>query len=353
VHKFLEHHLASIASHRLVFTTAEWRRLAGFYGIIALLHAVGCGLFLHYSARCPALVGLGLAAYTLGLRHAFDADHIAAVDDTVRYMLQRGRHPLGIGFFFSLGHSTIVFVMAVAIAYGATGIKARLPQWQHVGSAVGAGVAGTFLWGVGILNLLVLLSILRVWRHARETHSHAGIEELLARRGFLNRLLGGRVQKLVRHSWQMYPLGMLFGLGLDTASEVGLLALTAAASAGDLPVAGVLSLPILFAAGMSAMDTTDGVLMSKAYSWALVTPSRRIFYNITVTTLSIAVALVIGTVQLLQLAIGLLHLSGRFYDFVAGLDFNSLGYVVVGMFLAAWALSVLLWKLRRPEERYG
>jgi nickel/cobalt transporter (NiCoT) family protein len=338
--------------YRLGFTTAEWTRLAGFYGFIALLHVSGWGLFLYYSTRHSALIGLGFVAYMLGLRHAFDADHIAAVDDTVRYMLQKGKRPLGIGFFFSLGHSTIVFALAVATMFAAAAVKRNLPDLQNLGGTIGAAVAGTFLWVIGILNLLVLVNILKVWRQAKiAIHSHAHLEELLTQRGLINRLLGGRVQRIINHSWQMYPLGLLFGLGFDTASEIGLLALTAGAVTGDLPVAAALSLPILFAAGMSAMDTTDGVLMTKAYSWAFVNPLRKIFYNITITTLSIAVALLIGTIELLQVSISLLHLNGRFFDFIGRLDFGILGYVVVCMFLIAWGVSVALWKFGRLEER--
>ena len=318
--------------HALAFTRNEWSRLAGLYGMVALLHIVGCGLFLYYSAHHPAMVGLGFVAYMFGLRHAFDADHIAAVDDTVRYLLQKGKRPLGVGFFFSLGHSTVVLALAVAIVFAATAIKRELPAMQDLGGVIGASVSGTFLWIIGILNFIVLLDILKVWRQAKTgKHSHAHLEELLSQRGFMNRLFGGRLQGVINHSWQMYPLGVLFGIGFDTASEVGLLAMTAGASAGDLPVAAVLSLPILFAAGMSAMDTTDGVLMVKAYNWAFVNPLRKIFYNITITSLSIVVALVIGTIELLQVLVRALGLEGRFFDFVAGLDFGVLGYVIVGM----------------------
>lgn len=348
--------LRSLDSGRrpLSFTPDEWARLAGLYGVIASLHVCGWGLFLYYSSRYPALVGLGFVAYMFGLRHAFDADHIAAVDDTVRYMLQKGKQPLGIGFFFSLGHSTIVFFMAVAIIFAATAVKQGLPELENLGSIIGAGVSGTFLWVIGILNFLVLLNILKVWRQAKTgKHSHAHLEELLTQRGFINRLFGGRLQRIISYSWQMYPVGVLFGLGFDTASEVGLLAMTAGASVGNLPVAATLSLPILFAAGMSAMDTTDGVLMSKAYNWAFVNPLRKIFYNLTITSLSVVVALVIGTIELLQVLIGMLHLDGRFFDFVAGLDFGVLGYVIVAIFLAAWGVSAALWKFGRIEERYG
>jgi high-affinity nickel-transport protein len=339
---------------RLSFTSGEWARLAGLYTIIALLHLCGWGLFLYYSSRYSALVGLGFVAYMFGLRHAFDADHIAAVDDTVRYMLQKGKRPLGVGFFFSMGHSTIVLSLAIATIFAATAVKEGLPGLQNRGGIIGASVSGTFLWVIGILNLLVLLDILKIWRQAKTgEHSHGHLEELLAQRGLINRLFGGRLQRVINHSWQMYPVGVLFGLGFDTASEVGLLVMTAGASAGNFPVAAVLSLPILFAAGMTAMDTTDGVLMLKAYDWAFANPLRKIFYNITITSLSIAVALIIGTIEILQVFIGLLGLKGPSFDFVAGLDFGILGYVIVATFLIAWGVSATVWKFGRIEERYG
>jgi high-affinity nickel-transport protein len=328
--------------------------LAALYAFVGFLHLLGWGTYLHYAADYPALVGLGFVAYMFGLRHAFDADHIAAVDDTVRFMLQKGKQPLGVGFFFSLGHSTVVLALAVGIAFAATAVKAELPQLKSVGAIIGASVSGSFLWIIGILNLLVLLDILKIWRSAKKgTHSHAHLEALLQKRGLLNRLFGGRLQKLMNHSWQMYPLGLLFGLGFDTASEVGLLAMTAGASAGDLPVPAVLCLPVLFAAGMTIMDTTDGVLMSKAYNWAFLNPLRKIFYNITTTGLSVAVALLVGTIELLQVLIGMLGLRGEFFDFIAALNFGILGYLIVGMFLLAWGISVAFWKLGRIEQRYS
>jgi len=342
------------AERRVHFTRAEAWRLAGFYAAIALLHVAGWGLYLYYSAGHPALVGLGFVAYMFGLRHAFDADHIAAVDDTVRFMLQKGRRPLGVGFFFSLGHSSVVLALAIAVVFAADWAKTSMPMLKEAGGLIGASVSGTFLLVIAVLNTVVLLGILRVWNLARRgTHSHDHLEDLLARRGLMNRLFGGRLTRVMRHSWQMYPLGLLFGLGFDTASEIGLLAMTAGASAGDLPLAGVLCLPILFAAGMTAMDTTDGVLMVKAYDWAFVNPLRKIFYNITLTSLSIGVALVIGLVQLLQVAGELLHLDGPFFSFVADIEFDVLGYVIAGVFVGGWLLSMALWKFGRIEAKYG
>ena len=333
------------------FTPREWLRLAGFYSCIALLHLLGWGLYLRYAGQYPALIGLGFIAYMFGLRHAFDADHIAAVDNTVRFLMQKDKKPLGIGFFFSLGHSTIVFALSVGIALSAAAIKRVLPDLQGIGPLIGSSVSGIFLWIVGLLNLLVLLDLLKIWRSAKTgTHSHAHLDQLLQKRGFLNRLFGGRMQKRLNHSWQMYPLGILFGLGFDTASEVGLLAMTAGASAGNMPIGAVLSLPILFAAGMSLMDTTDGVLMAKAYGWAFLNPLRKIFYNITTTALGVVVSLVIGSIELLQVFINILGLQGRVFDRVASLDFGVLGYFIVGLFLICWTLSVILWKWGRHEE---
>ena len=339
---------------RILFSRAEWLRLSSLYGFIGILHIAGWGIYLHYASHYPQLVGLGFVAYMFGLRHAFDADHIAAVDDTVRYMIQKGKRPLGVGFFFSLGHSTVVLALAIGVAFAATAVKAELPQLKDMGAIIGASVSGIFLWVIGVLNLLVLLDVLKIWHTAKAgTHSHAHLEALLQKRGLLNRLFGGRLQRLMNHSWQMYPLGVLFGFGFDTASEVGLLAMTAGASAGNLPVPAILCLPLLFAAGMTVMDTTDGVLMSKAYDWAFLNPLRKIFYNISTTGLSVAVALLVGTIELMQVLIGVFDLHGDVVDFIARLNFGVLGYCIVGMFLFAWALSVAVWKFGRIEQRYS
>ncbi len=342
------------AARRLAFDRSDWLRLAGLYGAVALLHVCGWGAYLYYASSHPALVGLGFVAYLFGLRHAFDADHIAAVDDTVRYLHQQGRRPLGVGFFFSLGHATVVCVLALAIVFAASAMKDALPGLQHAGSIIGPTVSGTFLWVIGLLNLLLLLDLIDVSGQARTgRHSHAHLEQLLAQRGLMNRLFGRRLRRLINHSWQMYPLGLLFGLGFDTATEVGMLAMTAGASAGAMPVLAVMSLPLLFAAGMTAMDTTDGVLMTKAYDWAFVNPLRKIFYNVTITTLSVVVALAIGTVQLLQVLVDVLRLQGAVAQRIAALDFGVLGFVIVGLFVVAWVASVAIWKLARVEERYG
>jgi nickel/cobalt transporter (NiCoT) family protein len=341
-----------IANARL--SRSEAARMVGLYGFIGCLHLLGWGVYLRYASEYPSLVGLGFVAYMFGLRHAFDADHIAAIDDTVRFMLQKGKSPLAVGFFFSLGHASVVLGLCIAITRAATLVKQGLPWFQSIGGILGASVSGVFLWIIGILNLIVLLHMLKVWNRARLIpENHAQLEDLLLQRGFINRLIGGRLGKLMNHSWQMYPLGLLFGLGFDTASEIGMLAMTAGASAGNLPTPAVLSLPILFAAAMCLMDTTDGVLMSKAYTWALLNPLRRIFYNLTTTGLTVAVALLIGSVELLQVFIHMMRLRGAFLDFIASLDMGALGYLIVGMFLLAWTLSVFMWKFGRLEESHA
>jgi len=337
--------------HRL--DRAEWLRLGGFGLAVAGLHALGWGLFLAYSRHNPALAGLGTLAYTFGLRHAFDADHIAAIDNTTRKFLQDGKRPLGVGFFFSLGHSTIVFSLAAGLAVAAKTVNSRIPALQNYGGTIGAGVSGTFLWIIGVLNLLVLLDIVRVFRSMRYgTYDHEQLELRLLDRGFTNRFLGG-VTRRIRASWQMYPVGVLFGLGFDTATEVGLLALAAGVATHHVPFLAVISLPLLFAAGMSLMDTADGAFMSQAYGWAFSNPVRKVYYNLTVTTLSVTVALLIGTVELLQVAAARLAPDGRADRFLAGLDLGHLGYAIVALFVLTWAASLLVWKTRRIEERWS
>jgi high-affinity nickel-transport protein len=335
-------------------TRTEWIRLAGFGGAVAALHIAGWGLFVLYSARYPALAGLGTLAYTFGLRHAFDADHIAAIDNTTRKQLQEGKRPLGVGFFFSLGHSTIVFALVAGLALAAKTVNSHIPSFQDYGGYVGASVSGTFLWIIGILNLLVLLDILRIYRRLkRGAFDERELEERLLDRGFMNRFFVGRLFRFVSRSWHMYPLGVLFGLGFDTATEVGLLAIAAGVATHHVPFLAVIALPLLFAAGMSLMDTADGAFMSHAYGWAFSNPIRKVYYNITVTSLSVAVALAIGTVELLQVLATKLALGGPFWSWLQNLDFGKLGYVVVGLFVITWLVSVAIWKGRRIEERWS
>jgi high-affinity nickel-transport protein len=335
------------------FSRAEWRRLSVFGAAIAGLHLVGWGLFLYYSGRYRPLVGLGLTAYLFGLRHAFDADHIAAIDNTTRKLLQQEKRPMGVGFFFSLGHSTVVFALVAGLALATRAADTRIPAFQAYGGSVGAGVSGMFLWIIGILNLIVLVDIIRIFREMRGgEYDRERLENRLIERGMMSRFFG-RFFGLIDSSWQMYPLGILFGLGFDTATEVGLLALAAGVATHSVPPFAILSLPLLFAAGMSLMDTLDGAFMTRAYGWAFSNPVRKVYYNITITSLSIVVALAIGTVELLQVLSTRLALSGGFWDWLNNLDFETLGYAVVGLFVVMWAMSVSIWKLRRIEDRWA
>jgi nickel/cobalt transporter (NiCoT) family protein len=337
-----------------MLTRAEWWRLSGFGGGVLMLHLAGWGLFIYYSRTSPALAGLGVLAYTFGLRHAFDADHIAAIDNTTRKLLQEKQRPLGVGFFFSLGHSSIVFTLAVGLAVAARTVDSAIPSFQDYGGYIGAGVSGTFLWLIGVLNLVVLIDIVRIFFGLKNgRYNEEELEQRLLDRGLMNRFFLGRLARRITKSWQMFPLGMLFGLGFDTASEVALLAIAAGVATHGVPFLAVISLPLLFAAGMSLMDTADGAFMSQAYGWAFSNPVRKIYYNITVTSMSVAVALVVGTVELLQVASAKLSLDSGFWSWLNNLDFGTLGYGIVALFVLTWALSFAVWKVRRIEERWS
>ena len=337
-----------------VMTRPEWLRLSAFGGGVLLLHLLGWGLFLYYARSNPALAGLGTLAYTFGLRHAFDADHIAAIDNTTRKFLGEGKRSLGVGFFFSLGHSTIVFALTAGLAVAAQTVTSGLPTFASYGGTIGASVSGTFLLLIGILNLLVLADIVRVFREMKTgRYDQAGLDKRLLDQGLMSRAFLRRLGDRIDTSWKMYPLGLLFGLGFDTATEIGLLAIAAGVATHQLPFLAIVSLPLIFAAGMSLMDTADGAFMSHAYGWAFSNPVRKVYYNITVTSLSVAVALVIGMIEIMQVTAHQLSLDGGFWSVLAELDFSRLGYVVVAMFVATWALSVVLWKTRRIEERWG
>jgi high-affinity nickel-transport protein len=335
-------------------TRAEWGRIGGFSAGVVLLHVLGFGLFLYYLPRNPALTGLATLAYTFGLRHAFDADHIAAIDSTTRKLLQDGRRPLGTGFFFSLGHSTIVFGLTAALAVAAGTVHSQISNLQTYGSTIGASVSGTFLLLIGALNLLVLLEVVGVFRRMkRGQYDEQDLEHALANQGFLARLLLKRVGERIDASWKMYPLGVLFGLGFDTATEIALLAVAAGVATHQVPFLAVISLPLIFAAGMSLMDTLDGAFMSHAYGWAFSSPVRKVYYNISVTSLSIAVAWMVGAIELLQVLAAKLALHGPFWRLLQSIDLGRLGYLVVGLFVATWLCSLTLWKTRRFEQRWS
>ncbi|WP_237555350.1 MULTISPECIES: HoxN/HupN/NixA family nickel/cobalt transporter [unclassified Streptomyces] len=336
---------------------------------IAALHIIGWFTLVavvvpgHYSANGQSFgLGIGITAYALGMRHAFDADHIAAIDNTTRRLMSQGgqgegRRPLSVGFWFSLGHSSVVFGLTFLLSLGLKSLAGPLKddssRLHRMTSLIGTAVSGTFLYAIAAVNLVVLAGIWRVWRQMRagDLDEHA-LEEQLDKRGLMNRLLG-RVMTSIDKPWQMYPVGLLFGLGFDTATEVALLVMAASGAATGLPWYAVLCLPVLFAAGMSLLDTIDGSFMNLAYGWAFSHPVRKIYYNLTVTGLSVAVALIIGTVELLALLADQLTLTGGFWGWVAALNLNTVGFVVVGLFAAAWACALLVWKYGRIEQRWA
>jgi high-affinity nickel-transport protein len=346
-------------------SASEWATLGGMAAVVIGLHAVGFFLLFafvvpqHFSLGDSGVfgVGIGITAYTLGLRHAFDADHIGAIDNTTRKLMSEGQRPLSVGFFFSLGHSTIVLLLAVGFTFGIRGLSGAVADdgsWLHSATGVvGPTVSGTFLWIIGILNLLVLISIVGVFRRMRAGHyDEAQLEEQLSHRGFMNRFYKGATSTVGRPR-QMYLVGLLFGLGFDTATEVALLATAGAAAAGGLPIYAILCLPILFAAGMSLLDAIDGAFMNFAYGWAFSRPVRKVFYNITITWLSVVVALVIGTIELMSVLSDRLALTGQPWDFVAGLDLNLVGYAIVAMFVLTWLVAAAVWRFGRVEEKWS
>ncbi|MFJ8438427.1 Nickel transporter NicT [Kitasatospora griseola] len=345
-------------------TREEWIRLAGMAAFVLALHVVGWFTLLAVIAPQRYDVGgqvfgagMGLTAYTLGMRHAFDADHIAAIDNTTRKLMGQGKRPLSVGFWFSLGHSSIVFGLCALLAFG---IRSLAGQVESDGSTlhqatglIGVTVSGTFLVLIGLINLGAFNGILKVFRRMRQgDFDEAELERQLDKRGFLNRILG-KVTRAVTKPWHMYPVGLLFGLGFDTATEVSLLVLAGGAAAFSLPWYALLVLPILFAAGMSLLDTIDGSFMNFAYEWAFSKPVRKIYYNLTVTGLSVLVALVIGVIELVGLLAEKLDITSGPIGWIGSLDLNLVGYVIVGLFVLTWAGAMAFWKFGKVEQKWS
>jgi high-affinity nickel-transport protein len=349
---------------RAPLTRAEWGRLIAMALFIIGLHVLGWFTLAaivaphHYSLGTKTMgIGVGVTAYTLGMRHAFDADHISAIDNTTRKLMAERQRPLSVGFWFSLGHSSIVFGLAVLLSIGVKsligGVKNGGSALHHYTGLIGTTVSGVFLYAIAIINVVILAGILKVFREMRRgTFDEDALEARLQERGLMNRFFGG-VMKSVRKPWHMFPIGALFGLGFDTASEVALLVLAGTATASGLPWYAILCLPVLFAAGMCLLDTIDGTFMNFAYGWAFSQPVRKVYYNITITGLSVAIALIIGTVELLGLLAGQLRWSSGFWGWVANLNLNTVGFVIVGLFVATWAVALLIWRVGRIEDRWG
>jgi high-affinity nickel-transport protein len=296
------------------------------------------------------LLSTGLLAYGFGLRHAVDADHISAIDNTTRKLMQEGQRPVGVGFFFSLGHSTVVVLLCAALALSTAYVERHLPQWKSVGGVAGTIISGCFLYLIGIINLIVMIDLFKAFKRVAsgETYDDLDIDQYLANRGLVGRFFRP-LFRLVRASWHMYLIGFLFGLGFDTATEVGILAVSAHGGQVGMSFWTIMLLPALFTAGMCLVDTSDGILMLGAYGWAFIKPIRKLYYNLCITLLSVLVAFVVGTYELLQIIQAQFQLTGSFWNLVARLNFDNLGFVIIGTFLAGWLVSVLVYKWKKYE----
>ena len=326
------------------------RNIVRVYTVLILFNVLLWGLTLLVSTRFSFVLGTGLLAYTFGLRHGVDADHIAAIDNVTRKLMQEGKRPVGVGFFFSLGHSTIVVILSALVAIAASVVESSIPRLQGIGGVIGTGVSALFLYVIGIINLLVLVEIFQMFRRVTRggAYHEETLEQFLSQRGMMNRFFGPLV-RAIDTSWKMYPLGVLFGLGFDTASEVALLGISAATAGRGMPVVFVMLFPLLFAAGMSLVDTTDSILMLGAYGWAFVKPIRKLYYNMNITLVSVLVALVIGTIELLSILADKLALKGSVWEWVGNLDFQRIGYVIIGIFTVSWLGSTLVYILKKYD----
>jgi len=354
---------ARLVKIRNGLTPREWARAGAMAGTVIGLNVLGWALLsaavsghYHVSANKIFGFGTGILAYTLGMRHAFDADHIAAIDNTTRKLVNDGKRPLSIGFFFSLGHSTVVFVLALLLNFGIRALNSQVKNHNstlhNVTGIFGTAVSGTFLYLIAGLNLVVLLGILKVFREMRSgSYDDQELEEQLNKRGLMNRVLGPLARR-VDAPWKIYPVGVLFGLGFDTATEVAFLVLAGTAVVSGLPFYAILSLPILFAAGMCLFDTADGCFMNFAYDWAFSRPVRKVFYNLTITGLSVFVAMFIGTIELLGLISQEANLTGGFWNFMANFNINTAGFVIVGMFVFTWAVALSVWHFGKIEQKW-
>ncbi len=322
------------------------------YALLAIANIGAWILALAAFQTRPALLATAVLAYTFGLRHAVDADHISAIDNVTRKLMQEGKRPVAVGFYFSLGHSTIVVALSVAIALAATAIQRAFPTMQSIGGLIGTSISALFLYVIAAINLVVLLQVARAFQAVRSGRSYdqQTLDDFLMQRGLIGRFCRPLL-RLIGSSWHMYPLGVLFGLGFDTATEVGLLGIAAIEASKGLPILTILIFPLLFTVGMSLVDTTDGILMLGAYGWAFVSPIRKLYYNMNITLVSVLVALLVGTIEALSVLNAQFNLSGPIWGAVSRLsnNFGPLGFLIIGVFAASWAVSVVVYKSRRYD----
>jgi high-affinity nickel-transport protein len=355
--------VSRVGTVRRSLSPAEWSRVGGMAATVIGLYIVGFIMLMsavpaHYHLSKTEVFGLGtgILALTLGMRHAFDADHISAIDNTTRKLMAEGKRPLSVGFFFSLGHSTIVFILAVLLNFGIRSLDDQVKNsnsgLHNVTGIIGTSVSGVFLYIIAALNIVVLVSIVKVFMDLRRgLYDDESLEEQLNKRGLMNRFFGPLARR-IDTPWKMYPIGVLFGLGFDTATEVALLVLSGTAVASGLPFYAILSLPILFAAGMSTFDTMDGCFMNFAYGWAFARPIRKVYYNITITGLSVAVAFVIGTIEILGLLPSELNWTGSVWSWFENFNINTAGFIIVGLFVATWAIALSIWHFGHIEAKW-
>jgi len=362
--KRLRQFSARIRAVRVALTPAEWRRFAVMMSAIVGINALGWGIFLlavqphhfHYQGLGVGL-GVALTAWTLGARHAFDADHISAIDNTTRKLMSDGKRPLGTGFFFALGHSAAIVVVGFGLGFAARAVFGAVVDpnsgYESVGGVVGTSMAAGFLYLIAALNAVVLAGIIKVFRGLRAGRlDEAELERQLQARGMMWRFFG-RFMRSITKTPHMFFVGLVFGIGFDTATEVLLLAATAAAAGQGLPWYAVAALPLLFAGGMTLFDTLDGCFMNFAYGWAFARPVRKVYYNLIITGLSIAVAFLIGTIEIIGLLAGELRINGGFWDFIANFDINKAGFAIAGLFVVVWAAAVAYWKLAKLDHRWA
>ncbi|AEA66025.1 HoxN/HupN/NixA family nickel/cobalt transporter [Burkholderia gladioli] len=328
-------------------------KLFGIYGVLIAINVLAwVWAFIAFHAY-PVLLGTAMLAYGFGLRHAVDADHIAAIDNVTRKLMQEKKRPVAVGFFFSLGHSTVVVLASIGVALATSAIQGRFDDFKEVGGIIGTLVSSFFLFALALMNFLILRGIYRAWKHVRAGGAYIDddFDMLLANRGFIARLFRP-LFRLVTRSWHMYPIGFLFGLGFDTATEISLLGIAATQAAKGLSPWMIMVFPVLFSAGMSLIDTLDGHLMLGAYGWAYQKPLRKIYYNMTITLVSIVVAVVIGGIEALGLLADKFGLTGPVWNAIGSLNdnFGLLGYIIIGIFVLSWFASLVIYRAKRLDE---
>jgi high-affinity nickel-transport protein len=332
---------------------SQQAKTIGLYALLIITNILAWIWALAEFQDHPVLLGTASLAYTFGLRHAVDPDHIAAIDNVTRKLMQEGKRPLAAGFFFALGHSTVVMVASCLVALSMAALEARFAGFKAIGGVIGTSVSAAFLLAIALANVVVLISVFRMFAAVRRGDDviEDDLNGLLSQRGLLGRMLRS-LFGIIGKSWQMYPLGVLFGLGFDTASEIGVLGISATQGSAGLPVWSILVFPTLFTAAMALVDTTDGVLMVNAYGWAFIKPIRKLYYNLTITLVSIVIALLIGGIEALGLLGSKLGFEGRFWHWVGALNenFGVLGYLIVGVFVVSWLISALVYRLKGYDD---